>query len=69
MHRQDRSLKNNHSLRGGGVMICTKKDLNAVPFILDDCNVELCAVRIHFQHLNLIIVAAIIVISCFNSLT
>ena len=38
-------------------MICTKKHLNAVPIILDDCDVELCAVRIKFQALNVIIVA------------
>ena len=58
IHRQDRSPKNNPSQRGGGVMICTKKHLNAVPIILDDCNVELCPVRIKLQALNVIIVAA-----------
>ena len=57
IRRQGRSLKNNLSLRGGVVIICTKKLLNAMP-VLDDCNVELCVVRVKFQPLNVIIVAA-----------
>ena len=41
IYRQDRSLKNNTFLRGIGIMICIKKHLNAVPIILDDCNIKL----------------------------
>ena len=59
IRRQDRSLLNNPSSRGGGVTICIiKKYLNAVPIILEDCAVELCAVRISFQALNVLIVVA-----------
>ena len=41
-------------------MICTNKQFKAVPILLDNCSVEMCSVRIIFQHGNVIIVAAYI---------
>ena len=58
IHRQDRNPQNNPSTRGGGVMICTKKQLKAVPILLDNCAVELCGVRITLEHGNVVVIAA-----------
>ena len=48
IHWQDRTVQNNPSVRVGGVMICTKKQLKAVPILLDNCFLEICIIRINF---------------------
>ena len=41
-------------------MVCTKKQLKAVPILLDNCAVELCCVRTMLEHGNVVVIAAYI---------
>ena len=60
IHRQDRTVLNSSSSRGGGVMICIKKQFKAVPILLDNCSVEMCSVRVSFEDGYVLVVAAYI---------
>ena len=61
IRRQIRTIQNNPSAGGGGVMISTKKQLKAVSILLDNCSHrEMCIVCISFEHGNVVVVAAYI---------
>ena len=56
IHRQDRNSLNNPSSNGGGVMICSKKHLSAVPIQIVNCEVEMCCVRMNCRENAILVI-------------